>query len=288
MFSNIAFLFLIKNLFIWPSFLPPIAFLKSISACLPIFFLISAIKGVTVLFFETLLSSLDFKVLTVFNTLFLIAVIVSVGSVLLFNMFLYFGLSALGAVVSSTATFSAASKPLVIPSSTDLIPNLSAKLLALKKALFTINFSISCLSVNSSNTIDSISERIDSWNICLLTFFLASTAMGSYKALVLLVTTLSTIGLISCNTLFSNLVCLAPFIKSLPNFLAKASPSDASFFISVTSDLSWASCSGVNCLLSLIPALASLATPSVTKSPLTPLDALIWALFSFPLDTLLL
>ena len=162
MFSNTVFLFFIKNLLICPSFLPPIAFLKSISACLPIFFLISAINGVTVLFFETLVSSLDFKVLTVLSTLFFIVLTVSVGNVLLFNIFLYLGLSALGAVVSSTATFSAASNPLVIPSSTPLIPNLSAKLLALKKALFTINFSRSCLPVNSSNTMDSISERIDS------------------------------------------------------------------------------------------------------------------------------
>ena len=93
MFCNTAFLFLSKNFLNLPSFLPPIAVLRSISACLPISNCISAISGVTVRLLDIAASILDFKVRsTVFNLAFT-ASITSPDTTPASVKFLYLGFS---------------------------------------------------------------------------------------------------------------------------------------------------------------------------------------------------
>ena len=191
--------------------------------------------------------------------------------------------------VSSAATFSAASIPWLIPWSTDKIPKREAKSLALKKPLLVINFSKGCLASNSLVIIVFISDFIDWTNSCLVTFLLLSSAIGSYKALVLLSTKLSTVAFISAPNSFSSLCCLGPLIGSnigLPCLSFKTFPSEsflyllyfsANLFASSCSScisftLSWAnwSCSGVSFLpSSSVVSLLLLPFAIITTSSLT-------------------
>ena len=90
MFSSIGFLSLSRFFLNSPPFLTPSIFLNSISACLPISFLISAIKGVTVLFKETAVSIRDLSTLVVDITFCLTLAAISSGNTLLSSKFLYF------------------------------------------------------------------------------------------------------------------------------------------------------------------------------------------------------
>ena len=109
-----------------------------------------------------------------------------------------------------------------------------------------MNFSNSCDPLYSFKAIVSRSIFMESLNSCLDTFLLASSAIGSYNAFVLFVTTLSTNGLIPAKTFCSNLDCLAPLIGSLPNFLAIAAFSAAKLFIVDISAANSVFCSGVS------------------------------------------
>ena len=99
---------------------------------------------------------------------------------------------------------------------------------------------------------------------------MASSAIGSYRALVLSVTTLPIIGSMLSNILFSSLVSLPPLIGSLPYLAAK---SLFSFFIackSITSKAIDLSCSDVNCLASLTLDSVVVSFAFETNLPLTP------------------
>ena len=104
MFSSIAALLRSKYFLSWPSFLPPISFLKSMSSCLPKVFFISAIKGVTVTFLPTLASILDFNTRTLDSTLASAVDLASSLSTRLLVSVLYLGFSIAAGALSSLDT----------------------------------------------------------------------------------------------------------------------------------------------------------------------------------------
>ena len=127
MFSSIYRLFFNNQFLNSLSFLPPIAVLTSISNCLPIASLISAIKGVTVRFNEIGSSILDLRVRILVN-IFPTAVFITSGSKTFdSNAFLYFGFS------FTSETVSSAIKP--FSSVTSFLKSLSNKLLEIAIAL---------------------------------------------------------------------------------------------------------------------------------------------------------
>ena len=93
MFSRIAFLLSVKNLLRTPSFLPPIAFFKSMSICLPNVNLSSFTKGVIVVFLDTGASIRLLSVPTILGILVKIPSISSGLAIRLFKRGLYSGFS---------------------------------------------------------------------------------------------------------------------------------------------------------------------------------------------------
>ena len=103
MFCNTAFLVLSKNFLSFKSFLPPMAVLRSISACVPISAIISAIYGATVRLPEIASSILVFKVRSTIFNLASIASTTSPGTTLASIRLLYLGFSFTSFELSSAA-----------------------------------------------------------------------------------------------------------------------------------------------------------------------------------------
>ena len=104
MFSSIGFLSFKKLFLSSPPRLAPNIFLNSISACLPISFLISDIKGVTVLFIDVAASMRDLSVLVISSILSFTFDTISAGSTLASTKFWYSTLGASVVVVSATGS----------------------------------------------------------------------------------------------------------------------------------------------------------------------------------------
>ena len=146
MFSSMAFLFFIRLLLNSLFGFPPNAFLISISACLPIASLISATRGVTVLFIDTSSSILLFNVRNSRTSLSLTELTTSALNTLLSNIVLYFGFSATSCLVSSAIKpFACSTSDLMPPCCMPSIPSSFANEFALRFRRLLINLSRSCL-----------------------------------------------------------------------------------------------------------------------------------------------